>query len=194
MAYCVFSFARDVGREASAKNPSTDVLLASNWQTSKRWERWSIPLFTSLAQTLWCNRFWRYTCVISAEVNTLCNQITGKRKSTDPYLRQIPSSEMHFCTVSFPCLICMGLYEIYSHALLTKREVEMAGYWWLLWAAFLWTEMKSRSIKTLKKNEINIQPSWPNKLGQDRTCIEHSILIFLHSISLSFLLAARGEN
>ena len=36
------------------------------------------------------------------------------------------------------------------YALLSKREVKMAGYW---------TETKSRSIKRQKKNEANIQPS-----------------------------------
>ena len=29
--------------------------------------------------------------------------------------------------------------------------------------ACLWTEPKSRSINTQKKNEANIQPSWPNE-------------------------------
>ena len=32
--------------------------------------------------------------------------------------------------------------------------------------ACLWTETPSRSINTQKKNLANIQPSWPNKLGQ----------------------------
>ncbi len=32
--------------------------------------------------------------------------------------------------------------------------------------ACLWTETESRSINTQKKNEANIKPSWPNKLGQ----------------------------
>ena len=45
------------------------------------------------------------------------------------------------------------------YALLTKREVKMAGYWPSSFFAFLWTETKSRSIKTQKKNEANIQPS-----------------------------------
>ena len=45
------------------------------------------------------------------------------------------------------------------NALLTKREVKMAGYWPSSFFAFLWTETKSRSIKTQKKNEANIQPS-----------------------------------
>ena len=49
------------------------------------------------------------------------------------------------------------VYGIY--ALLTKREVKMAGYWPNSFFAFLWTETKSRSTKTQKKNEANIQPS-----------------------------------
>ena len=48
---------------------------------------------------------------------------------------------------------------LYIYALLTKREVKMAGYWPSSFFAFLWTETKSRSIKTQKKNEANIQPS-----------------------------------
>ena len=69
------------------------------------------------------------------------NQIARKRKSTDLYVRQIPGSEVHFCTV-FPCQICMGLHEICSSVLLTKREVKMAGYWpsSFFFFAFLWTE------------------------------------------------------
>ena len=70
--FSVFLFAKDENRQALATNLIyTDVLLASNWQTSKQWERWPMPLFISLAQTLLCNRFWRYTCVVSAEVITL---------------------------------------------------------------------------------------------------------------------------
>ena len=56
----------------------------------------------------------------------------------------------------------MGLHEICSSVLLTKREVKMAGYWqssssfFFFFFAFLWTETKSRSIKTKNKNEANI--------------------------------------
>ena len=59
----VFLFAKEVGWEALVTKPytDTDVLLASNWRTQKQWERWPIALFISLAQTLKCNRFWRYT-------------------------------------------------------------------------------------------------------------------------------------
>ena len=37
------------------------------------------------------------------------------------------------------------------YALLTTREVKMAGYWPSSYFAILWTETKSRSIKTQKK-------------------------------------------
>ena len=43
--------------------------------------------------------------------------------------------------------------------LLTKREVKMLGYWPTSLFVFLWTETKSRSIKTRKENEGNTQPS-----------------------------------
>ena len=44
----------------------------------------------------------------------------------------------------------------------------MAGYWPSSFLACLWTETKSRSINTPKKNDANIKPSRPNKLGQYR--------------------------
>ena len=54
-----------------------------------------------------------------------------------------------------------------KNGLLTKCEVKMAGYWSSSFCfACLWTETESRSINTQKKNEANIKPSWPNKLGQ----------------------------
>ena len=45
------------------------------------------------------------------------------------------------------------------YGLLTKREVKMAGYWPSSFFACLWTETKSRSINTQKKNEASILPS-----------------------------------
>ena len=45
------------------------------------------------------------------------------------------------------------------YGLLTKYEVKMAGYWPSSFFACLWTETKSRSINSQKKNEANIQPS-----------------------------------
>ena len=46
-----------------------------------------------------------------------------------------------------------------KYGLLTKCEVKMAGYWPSSFFACLWTETKSRSINSQKKNEANIQPS-----------------------------------
>ena len=45
----------------------------------------------------------------------------------------------------------------YKYGLLTKCEVKMAGYWPSSFFACLWTETKSRSINSQKKNEANIQ-------------------------------------
>ena len=55
----------------------------------------------------------------------------------------------------YKVLYCFdNLFSMYI--LLTKREVKMAGYWSSSLFAFLWTETKSRSIKTQKENEANI--------------------------------------
>ena len=50
---------------------------------------------------------------------------------------------------------CQGVVQLVhvspdrnKYILLTKREVKMAGYWPSSLFAFLWTETKSRSIKT----------------------------------------------
>ena len=45
--------------------------------------------------------------------------------------------------------LCMDLHEIYLYALLTKREVKMAGYWPSSLVAFLWTEKNSRYIRNV---------------------------------------------
>ena len=45
-------------------------------------------------------------------------------------------------------------------------SAKMAGYWPRSFFASLWISTSSRSINTQKKNLANIQPSWPNKLGQ----------------------------
>ena len=53
-----------------------------------------------------------------------------------------------------------GRHNIHNrYGLLTKREVKMTGYWPSSFFACLWTETKSRSINTQKKNEANIQSS-----------------------------------
>ena len=117
----VFLFSKDVGWEALATKPYTDVLLASNLQTQKQWERWPIALFISLAQTLKRNRFWRYTCVISAEVNTSWTELQEKGNLLTYTSDKFRAWKFIFCTV-FLCQICMGLHKIYSYALLTKRS------------------------------------------------------------------------
>ena len=53
-----------------------------------------------------------------------------------------------------PCQICKGLHEVYLYALLTKCEVKMAGYWQSSFAAFSWTETKSRSKKRKEKTRL----------------------------------------
>ena len=52
-----------------------------------------------------------------------------------------------------PCIL-MDMY-----GLLPKCEVKMARYLPSSFFVCLWTEMKSRSINSPKKNEANIQPS-----------------------------------
>ena len=44
-------------------------------------------------------------------------------------------------------------YTCHMYGLLTKCEVKMAGYWPSSFFACLWTETKSRSIYSQKKNE-----------------------------------------
>ena len=59
-----------------------------------------------------------------------------------------------YCKVfEYSSLLCI------TYGLLTKREVKIAGYWPSSFFACLWTETKSRSINTQKKNEANIQSS-----------------------------------
>ena len=53
----------------------------------------------------------------------------------------------------------LSAFRINKYGLLTKREVKMTGYWPSSFFACLWTETKSRSINTQKKNEANIQSS-----------------------------------
>ena len=52
-----------------------------------------------------------------------------------------------------------AIRKVNMSGLLTKCEVKMAGYWPSSFFACLWTETKSRSINSQKKNEANIQPS-----------------------------------
>ena len=72
---------------------------------------------------------------------------------------------MHFILRMLSSVLEIRHYRVatfflfYKYILLTKREVKMAGYWPSSLFAFLWTETKSRSIKTQKENEANIKPS-----------------------------------
>ena len=59
-------------------------------------------------------------------------------------------------------------YSFCKYGLLAKCDVKMAGYWTFFFFACLWTETKLGSINSQKKNKANIQPSWPNKIGQWR--------------------------
>ena len=51
-------------------------------------------------------------------------------------------------------LINMTFPQVDKYALLTNREVKMAG-----WLSSIFRETKSRSMKSQIKNEVNIQPS-----------------------------------
>ena len=72
-----------------------------------------------------------------------------------------------FPRISLHCTLVPVQYREYEYGLLfnkmygllTKREVKMTGYWPSSFFACLWTETKSRSINTQKKNEANIQSS-----------------------------------
>ena len=49
-------------------------------------------------------------------------------------------------------------------------SIKMAGYWPRSFFACLWTETKSRSINSQKKNLANIQTSWPHTWSIRHTC------------------------
>ena len=65
--------------------------------------------------------------MINSEVNTLWTKLQGEGSPLTYTLEKLRACKCIFCTV-FPCQICTGLHEIYSYALLTKREVEMAEF------------------------------------------------------------------
>ena len=56
-----------------------------------------------------------------------------------------------------------GSSEPYVHVSVIDQASGQDG--WIFFAC-LWAETESRSRKLAKKNEANIQPSWPNKFGQ----------------------------
>ena len=55
-------------------------------------------------------------------------------------------------------------------------SVKMAWYWPRSFFACLWTETESRSINTQKKNEANIQPSWPRTWSITLTSWTHCFM------------------
>ena len=61
--------------------------------------------------------------------------------------------------ITSPVMFFMTMDWVMQYGLLTKCEVKMAGYWPSSFFASLWTETKSRSINSQKKNETNIQSS-----------------------------------
>ena len=60
------------------------------------------------------------------------------------------------------------LVHFWYICVLTKREVQMAGYWQssfflFFFFAFSWTVTSQSSEKRKKRNDANIQLSWPNE-------------------------------
>ena len=66
------------------------------------------------------------------------------------------------------------------YALLTKREVKMAGYWSSSFFAFLWTETRSRSIKTQKKE----RGQYPAILTEQAWSIKDLLYGFIFKLKL----------
>ena len=79
--------------------------------------------------------------------------------SVGPYANQCPDWFYYTCYTIGSVNYCSNKIQVNVHGLLTKREVNMAGYWSSSCFVCLWTETKLRSINTQKKNEANIQPS-----------------------------------
>ena len=52
------------------------------------------------------------------------------------------------------------------YGLLTKREVKMAGYWPTSFICMFMDRDEVEVTKLAKKNEANIQSSWPKTLGE----------------------------
>ena len=52
----------------------------------------------------------------------------------------------------------------YTYALLTKREVKMAGHWPSSFLCFYGPRRNAKSIKNANKKEANIQSSWGNEV------------------------------
>ena len=79
------------------------------------------------------------------------------------------------------------LIHFWYICVLTKREVQMAGYWQssfsfsFFFFAFLWTVTSQSSEKRKKRNDANIQLSWPNEHAQyefDIIRIKNDLFLF----------------
>ena len=130
--------------------------------------------------------------VWSVQKLTLYEPNYKERKSTDPYVRQIPGSEVQWFFVLSSLARFVWVCMKYIHM---RYWPSVRSRWLDMGQVLLMRFHGTKSIKTQKKNEVNIQPSWPNKLGQERTYIPRSIesfyFIFLFS---SLLTAVRREN
>jgi len=81
----------------------------------------------------------------------------GLRARTAKYVRYTVTREFFIWEFFSKFFVISGANK---YGLLTKCEVEMAGFWPSSFFACLWTETESRSINSQKKkNEDNIQPS-----------------------------------
>ena len=163
----VFLFSKDVGWEALATKPYTDVLLALNWQTQKQWERWLIALFTSLAQTLKRNRFWRYTCVISADVNTGVNtswtelwEIYWPIRLTNSGLG---SAFFVLSSIARFVWVCMKYIHMRYWPSVRSKWLDIGRDFFLFFYVFRNGDEVSVQKKKWKKNEANIQDSLYSK-------------------------------
>ena len=126
------------------------VFMASNWQTSKQWERWPIPLFLSLAQTLKYNRFWRYICAISAEVNTFWTKLQGNGSPLTYTQDKFRARKSTFFLTVLPCQICMGPHEINS-----------LRYWLSVrsrWLDIMFSHFTEKFLDPVRSSHGSIQP------------------------------------
>ena len=101
-------------------------------------------------------------CVIKVQFHLFIETSAGQQPAPDD--NEYPLPEQQPATVEATSAEVEGSKETSdttgnTYGLLTKREVKMAGYWPSSFFACLWTETKSRSINTQKKNEANILPS-----------------------------------
>ena len=143
-----------------SKNIQDDILTISDSETERFQKRDSvthaaqgIPRFLNCMKSFCDTQLSRFH-------SSSPNPPYPKNQSVEAFWRK-PANMMFSFLILVPVSFKNNMY-----GLLTKCEVKMAGYWPSSFFACLWTETKSRSINWQKKNEANIQPSWPNKLGQ----------------------------